>query len=412
MFYPESVTLNMASLKVLLWGKKNKEGKYPIAIRIIKDRKPSYIYIGHYIDKNQWDENKQRVKKNHPNSARLNNLILAKHAEANDKLLELEKQKEDTTSQVIKRSIKSDQRTSFFAQADIYLRNIKESGKYNRLVAEEPRIRRFKAFLKDQDISFRGITVGLLKEFQAYLKGKQRLKERTIMNYMIVIRTIYNQAINAGLVDRKHYPFGRDKIVIKYPESLKVGLSAEEVQSIEALNLEEGAQQNHARNIWLISFYFAGMRASDVFRLQWSDFQNERLHYSMGKNAKSGSLKTPEKALRILAQYKDGKKRKGLIFPELKGVDLNNSYEVQRKISYGIKTVNKYLKQVAELAGIDKKLTMHIARHTFGNISGDKIPVQMLQKLYRHSSITTTIGYQANFIHKDADDALDSVIGS
>ena len=54
---------------------------------------------------------------------------------------------------------------------------------------------------------------------------------------------------------------------------------------------------------------------------------------------------------------------------------------------------------------------MHIARHTFGDISGERISLQMLQKLYRHSSITTTIGYQANFIHKDADEALDAVIG-
>jgi hypothetical protein len=53
---------------------------------------------------------------------------------------------------------------------------------------------------------------------------------------------------------------------------------------------------------------------------------------------------------------------------------------------------------------------MHIARHTFGNISGDKIPIQMLQKLYRHTSITTTINYQGNFMHKDTDDALNSVI--
>ena len=55
---------------------------------------------------------------------------------------------------------------------------------------------------------------------------------------------------------------------------------------------------------------------------------------------------------------------------------------------------------------------MHIARHTFGNISGDKIPIQMLQKLYRHSHIATTIGYQANFIFKGADEALEAVIGS
>ncbi len=53
---------------------------------------------------------------------------------------------------------------------------------------------------------------------------------------------------------------------------------------------------------------------------------------------------------------------------------------------------------------------MHIARHSFGNIAGDRIPVQMLQKLYRHSSITTTMQYQSNFISKETDKALDDVI--
>ncbi|MDN5286314.1 MAG: integrase family protein [Mucilaginibacter sp.] len=82
-----------------------------------------------------------------------------------------------------------------------------------------------------------------------------------------------------------------------------------------------------------------------------------------------------------------------------------------RKISYVVKRLNKALGMISAEIGLTKKLTMHIARHTFGNLSGEKIPIQMLQKLYRHSSVTTTIGYQANFIHKEADDALDSVIG-
>jgi len=74
------------------------------------------------------------------------------------------------------------------------------------------------------------------------------------------------------------------------------------------------------------------------------------------------------------------------------------------------KRINNALKIISEKAEVDKKLTMHIARHSFGNISGDKIPIQMLQKLYRHSSITTTILYQSNFMHKDTDNALESVI--
>ena len=82
------------------------------------------------------------------------------------------------------------------------------------------------------------------------------------------------------------------------------------------------------------------------------------------------------------------------------------------KTKNGNRNINKYLGQVAEKIELDKPLTMHIARHTFGNISGDKIPIQMLQKLYRHSDITTTINYQKNFMFRDADDALDAVLNS
>jgi site-specific recombinase XerD len=94
----------------------------------------------------------------------------------------------------------------------------------------------------------------------------------------------------------------------------------------------------------------------------------------------------------------------------MKMVNLKASKDVFRKINADTTMLNKYLARVAEKAKIKKKITMHIARHSFGNMSEDKIPIKMLQKLYRHSSITTTINYQANFMHKDADDALDSVI--
>ena len=132
----------------------------------------------------------------------------------------------------------------------------------------------------------------------------------------------------------------------------------------------------------------------------------------MGKNDKPGSLKIPEKALKILSQYEEGKRSADdLISPELKILtDLSDTYEVQRKISYAVERIDKALKKVAAIAGSEKKMTMHIARHTFGNISGEKIPIQMLQKLYRHSTITTTIAYQANFVHKNADEALEAVL--
>src|SRR5690606_25668315 len=98
------------------------------------------------------------------------------------------------------------------------------------------------------------------------------------------------------------------------------------------------------------------------------------------------------------------------VFPELKKADLKNAKDVYAKSRTATKKFNKHLVEVAKKAKITKKVTMHIARHSFGHISEDKIPIKMLQKLYRHSSVTTTILYQSNFIHKDADEALDSVI--
>lgn len=68
------------------------------------------------------------------------------------------------------------------------------------------------------------------------------------------------------------------------------------------------------------------------------------------------------------------------------------------------------MQRIAEQMELDKPLTMHIARHTFGSMSGDRIPIQMLQKLYRHSDISTTINYQKAFTNKDADDALEAVL--
>jgi site-specific recombinase XerD len=402
----------MGDIKVVLKKDQRKDGTYPLALRITKDRASVFVLLGHSIFKTDWDEIHQKVKKSHPNSVRLNNLIRTRLAEANNKALEMETQKSDSSHQTIKRGLSAMRSGTFFKQADIYLDSLKKSGKFNRYSPDKPRIERFKEFLGGSDIAFSEINPALIKRFGAYLKGAKDITDRTMVNHFVVIRTVFNQAIAANVADQKHYPFGKGKVVIKFPESVKIGLNSEEVKVLEDLTLAPGSAADHARNVWLTSFYFAGMRVSDVLRLKWSDFQNDRLYYSMGKNDKAGSLKVPAKALGIMKKYHRSAPLHDLVFPDLESVeDMDKAFKVQQVIAYKLRLINQALQDVAKEAKLSKKLTMHIARHTFGNISGDKIPIQMLQKLYRHTSITTTIGYQANFIHKDADEALDAVIG-
>lgn len=403
----------MASVKVVLRKKKNSSGKFPLAIRVTKNRKSSYVYTGQYVSKQEWDEVKQKVKKNHPNSTRLNNFLAKKLSEVNDKLVEAESTTDHLTTarSIAKRVKRKAKNSSFFTLAKSYLDDLERSKKFSRISAEKPRVKHLKEFLNGEDIAFHEITESLLKKFQVYLKAERNVSKRTIMNHLVVIRTVFNLAIKEGLTDSRYYPFGKGKIQIKFPQSNKMGLNREEVLAIEKLEIERGTTLWHTRNVWLFSFYFAGMRISDVLRLSWKDINDDRLHYTMGKNDKYDSLKIPMKALEILEGYRAYKEvATGLVFPELKKADLSDERDIQRKIRTAVKKFNDNLAKLAELAGIDKKITNHIARHTFGNLSGEKISIQMLQKLYRHSSITTTIGYQANFIHKDADEALEAVV--
>jgi integrase/recombinase XerD len=400
----------MANVKIILRKEVKKDGTSPLAIRITKDRKSCYLYLEYSVKEVEWDKAAQRVKKSHPNYKRLNNYLIKKLSEVTDNSLDLETKRNTVTAHAVKQNIKPKTKGTLFAQADLYIERLKEDGKFNQYSANKPRVKHLKDFLKN-DYSFSDITISLLERFKASLKSVNKISERSAINHLVVVRSIFSQAIKEGVCDPKHYPFGKERIKIKFPDSKKTGLTINDVEKIESAELSVKA--NHARNLWLISFYFAGMRISDVLRLNWSDFQEGRLYYAMGKNNKGGSLKIPDKVVPILQQYEHDKSEDSdLIFPELRNLDLSDSFQVQRIIASRTNAIDRLLKtEVAIAAEIKSPLTMHIARHTFGNISGDKIPIQMLQKLYRHSSITTTIGYQSNFIHKDADEALHAVIG-
>ena len=397
--------------KIVLRKKPNKEGLYPLAVRITKNRSSNYHYIGHYIEMNQWDEKNNRVRKSHPNSNRLNHLLISKLAEANKALLELQSENKDLSANQIKREIYTPLKsTKFFELAKEYLDELEHNKKMSRLSSDKARVGHVLKFVNSKQLTFQEIDEAFLKRFMLHLRVNCSLSERSIVNNLVVIRTLYNRAIKMNIVDRKLYPFGSGRIQIKFPETEKIGLTIDEIKKIESLeNLP--FNENHSRYVWLFSFYLAGIRVADVLKIRWSDIYDGRIHYRMNKNSKLLSLKLPEKVKDILAFYEEDKSHKNdFIFPEMKKADQRSAKDIYRKTKTATKKFNTYLARVAEKAEINKKLTMHIARHSFGNISGDKISIQMLQKLYRHSSITTTISYQSNFMHRDTDEALDNVI--
>jgi integrase len=400
----------MSTVQVVLRKKPNKQNLLPISIRVTQNRKSTFLSLGQYISPKQWDNEKRKVRSSHPNSERLNNLILKKLYEINNKVIKIETDENIISINTIRKGISPEINYDFFDVAEMHISSLVDRNRFHQSQTEKSRIKLFYDFTGKKELAFTDITVSVLKKFESYLLYNKKLMPRTVMNYLIIIRTVYNRAIAESLANQINYPFGKGKIQIRFPETKKIGLNIEEIKLMENIEGITSAQQ-HALNVWLLSFYFAGIRIGDVLQLRWSDFRDNRLYYRMNKNQKLVSLKIPSKAQKILHLYKTIViNENDLIFDELKGVNFDDVKTLRTRTKTVNRNFNRRLEIIATKLGIEKKLTMHIARHSFGNISGDSIPIQMLQKLYRHSSITTTILYQANFIQKDADDALDKVV--
>jgi integrase len=386
---------------------------------------------GQKLDKlEQWDMKMQRVKKSHPNSVRLNNFLVNELAKANDKALELET-KGHVSAKVVKTSLKPiDEKPVYFKEvATQYLKDQEALGNYESYATEDGRFKRLYDFAQTDRLTFNDITVEFLQRYRIYLRQckkprynenspEQPLSDRTVTNYLISVRTIFNRAISAKLVSKDLYPFGgKGNISIKLSGSAKIGLEEAEIKKLEALDLTGYSEiYHHARNIWLIEFYFAGMRVTDCLLLKWNDFQNGRLYYQMSKNGEHGSVKVPEKALVLLERYRNSKDDiyniHGLIFPFLQTMPtLHDRLEVRRKIAFAVQRLNKAMSKMMVMIGSTKNASQHKARHSFAQRAEEKeIHPKVLQKMYRHESILTTMIYQSNFSFKKADDAIDSVL--
>lgn len=422
----------MATAKIITWSRPNKDGQYPIGIKIYNNGKTSYIFEGHTVpSRDAWNAKKQEVRKAVPNAARLTNYLTKKLTEVRDQALEMDTNKENPSPQRIKKVFQNEfenteagrKRLMFADIAGQYLQDALDSGDLDVYRSEKSRIKRFLEFSDGGQIPFSEITVEYLRRYVIFLKKdknrngnentpRKPLSNRTIMNHLLGVRTLWNRAITAKMASRDDYPFGAGKISIKFPESPKIGPDFDELEKLEKIELTK-RRLHHARNICLVSYYFAGMRITDTLLMKWTDFQNGRFHYTMSKNGEPGSLKIPEKAMAIINQYKDDKAAHDLVFPDLKRLEsLLDRTSLRRAVNSSEGRINKAIKEVMGMIGSTKNTSPHKFRHAFAQRAEEKdVHPKVLQKLYRHESILTTMKYQSNFSHRKADEALDAVLG-
>ena len=145
----------------------------------------------------------------------------------------------------------------------------------------------------------------------------------------------------------------------------------------------------------------------------------------MGKTGKERSIKILPPANKILKLYESAKEKESdYIFPFL---DNNAPYsklispedfqkaspqliEILFKKLESIAVVfNRELKTVAEKAEIKKKLSSHIARHSFADIARKKVSVYDIKMMLGHSSVSITEAYLKSLDNDSMDKAMEEV---
>jgi len=398
----------MASTKVVLILEKIKKNKeVPLYLRIIKDRKPKYVSLGIAVLPSLWDEKNQCVKSKHPNSARINNFIQHKKAEATDVILDMVTESKYVPAKSLKMAVLGKSAGSFIKYADHYLANLEKTNRTGSTIKLKAVLSKLKAFLDKHDLQFEEITVAFLKQYEAYLLDKKKNKPNTIHSNLKVIRRIFNEAISEDLVPFEKSPFHKYKL--KWDNVVKPFLTEEELEIIEKYPLVEGSMKYHHRNMYVFACYAGGIRISDLIKLKWSNFNGTNILINTQKTGSVISIKLPVKAIEILNLYKmEGQKKTDYIFPLLDNdIDPKNIKFINSRISSLTAYTNTDLKDIAKAAEIKKPMNFHTSRHTWATRALRKgMRIEYVSKLMGHASIKTTQVY-AKIVNADLDKAMD-----
>ena len=394
------------SFKIILKkNKQNKEGEYPLYIRVTKDRITRFCATGIKLKEGLWDDIERKIKKGYPNSVRANNLLAQKYAEIQSKAIDWETKNKSIKQKRLKKELFKTSDESFSQYFRTYIDQLKATKKLGTLDKANATYSKLHVFAKTENLHFADIDVEFLKKFENYLRDKLNNKINTIHSNLKMMRKLFNDAVREELIPDHINPFS--KYLLKTEKTNKEFLTENELQRIEALDLSNKPRLNDHRNMFVFSCDNAGMRISDLLQLKWKDFNDTHINFTQQKTNEQNAIRVPTKALQILQYYRGvtGSSDENYIFPFLRN-DLHED-KVFDAISSQTAYANKNLKEIAKLAEINKPITTHIARHTWATRALSKgVRIEHVSKLLGHSSIKTTQVY-AKIVNKELDKAME-----
>ena len=120
-------------------------------------------------------------------------------------------------------------------------------------------------------------------------------------------------------------------------------------------------------------------------------------------------VKLPNKANQMLEYFRsDEVQPDNFIFPYITDKnEIDTPLKLHNTVGKKTALLNKYLKELANLAGISKKLTMHVSRHTFATEALRRgVRIEYVSKLLGHADLKETQIY-TKIINEELDKAME-----
>ena len=352
----------------------NAEGKSPVSLHLTGDYKRERISLDINVNPKEWDSKKERLmpisKENQDLNLILDNIKskithIKTSYRLSDRVLTPETLKKEFLSGMPRIRF-----TAFYKMMLEEEKVLMEIGSYKRYFSVLKKIEAY-----DDDVTFMDIDQGWLDKFRKHLRGIGNAST-TVAGNIAAIKKFLGLALKSGI----KLSINIDEIEVGSTKGNRTSLSTHELKRCAGYYFSDYIADSHR----LILGYFlfscmTGLRISDVQRLSRSNFMDDYVSFIAKKTQKDQSIAMNRKAREIVAH-------EPLLFVK----------------KFADQHINDELKKIMAILKIQKKVTFHVARHTFATSflrAGGA--VEKLQILLGHSDISQTMIY-SHIVRADA----------
>ncbi|MEG0407673.1 MAG: site-specific integrase, partial [Bacilli bacterium] len=367
----------------------NEKGVCAIECRITLDKQRKPFSTGIFINPDYWNASKQKAHPPNKGNNQVNTQLSLIKQEINQAFLFLQVQDKEFNVNDIYSQFKGENVKLDKSIKEMFHLHISKQEKLIGISTTKVSVAKFYqtqahvlSFIKKKynrsDYLLKDMTMVFITEFEFYLKTEKRFMQNTIYKTLQRFRQIVKFSVALDYLPKDPFLLYKGK----KPKKEIVFLSKDELRNLEQHQFASERLQQVA-DMFIFCCY-TGLAYTEMATLKESNIQtgfddNKWLYIRRQKTKKSYEVPLLTKASYILDKYRTE--------DQLLPVVSNQRF-------------NSYLKEIAEIVGIDKILTHHIARKTFAStiLLFNNVPMEIVSELLGHSEIGITQQHYAKIV--------------